>query len=148
MLAGATSVCSGCHEQGTPEANTATQMASWIDGLDGSLKQSEAVLASAEKYGMEVSEAQVRLIDGRENLVKAQLALHAMQPAEMQKPIDAGMAIAKDTLKAGQDALHEKDIRRFGLAVSVVLIAIAMFAIRSLIRRIEGPANGVPKPSL
>ena len=63
-----------------------------------------------------------------------------MQPAEMRKPIDAGMAVAKETLKAGQDALHEKDIRRYGLAVSVVLIAIAMIAIRSLIRRIE--ANG------
>jgi hypothetical protein len=53
-----------------------------------------------------------------------------------------GMAIAKDTLKAGQDALHEKDVRGYGLAVSVVLIAFAMLAIRSLIRRIEG--NQVP----
>jgi len=33
--------------------------------------------------------------------------------------------------------LHEKDIRRIGLAISVVLIAIAMLAIRTLIRRIE-----------
>ena len=150
MLVGATSVCSGCHDPNTPEAKTATQMASWIDGLDGALKQSETVLARAEEYGMEVSEAQVRLIDGRENLVKAQLALHAMQPSEMQKPIDAGMAVAKDTLKAGLDALHEKDIRRYGLAVSVILIAIAMFAIRSLIRRIEsgGPATGLPKTDL
>ena len=145
MLTGATSVCSGCHEQGTQQAKTAAQMASWIDGLDGALKQSETVLTSAEKSGMEVSEAQVRLIDGRENLVKAQLALHSMQPAEMQKPIDLGMAIAKDTFKAGQDALHEKDIRRYGLAVSVILIAIAIFAVRSLIRRIE---NGKQVPDL
>jgi predicted CXXCH cytochrome family protein len=147
MLTGVTSVCSGCHEQGTPQANTGAQMAASIDGLEGALKQSESVLTSAEKYGMEVSEAQVRLIDGRENLVKAQVALHAMQPAEVQRPVDAGMAVAKDTLKAGQDALHEKDVRRFGLAVSVILIGIAMFAIRGLIRRIEnaGPAPGLPK---
>jgi len=140
MLVGPKAVCSGCHEAGSAEANTAVQMAGWIDGLGAALKQSETVLASAEKYGMEVSEAQVRLIDGRENLVKSRLELHLMQPAEMQKPIDAGMAVAKETLKAGQDALHEKDIRRYGLAVSVILIGIAMMAIRSLIRRIE--ANG------
>jgi len=140
MLVGATAVCSGCHEANTPEGKTAAQMAGWIDGLGAALKESETVLASAEKSGMEVSEAQVRLIDGRENLVKSRLELHLMQPVEMRKPIDAGMAVARETLKAGQDALHERDTRRYGLAVSVILIGIAMIAIRGLIRRIE--ANG------
>ena len=125
------------HDAGTAPAKTAAQMAAWIDGLDRSLKQSETVLARAEEYGMEVSEAQVRLIDGRENLVKSRLALHAMKPDEMRKPIDAGMAIAKATLDAGQAALREKDFRRLGLAVSVLLIGIAILAIRMLIRRIE-----------
>jgi len=137
MLVGPNAVCSGCHEAGTAPANTAAQMAAWIDGLDRALKQSETVLARAEEYGMEVSEAQVRLIDGRENLVKSRLALHAIDPGEMRKPIDAGMAIAKETLGAGQAALREKDFRRWGLAVSVLLIGIAILAIRFLIRRIE-----------
>jgi predicted CXXCH cytochrome family protein len=137
MLSGPNAVCSGCHEADSPQSRTATQMAGWIDGLGAALKESESVLARAEKSGMEVSEAQVRLIDGRENLVKSRLELHLMQPAEMRKPIDAGMAVAKETLKSGQDALHERDTRRYGLAVSVLLIAIAMIAIRSLIRRIE-----------
>jgi hypothetical protein len=95
------------------------------------------VLARAEESGMEVSEAQMGLTGGRENLVKARLALHAMDPGEMRKPIDAGMAIAKETLDAGQAALREKDFRRWGLAVSVLLIGIAILAIRFLIRRIE-----------
>jgi len=33
------------------------------------------------------------------------------------------MAISKATQKAGEFALHEKDTRRMGLAVSVLLIA-------------------------
>jgi len=140
MLAGSASVCAGCHEAGSSPANTATQMANWIDGLDGAIQQSETVLARAEKFGMEVSEAQVRLIDARENLVKSRLALHSMRSDDVRQPIDAGMAIAKETLQAGQAALREKDFRRYGLAVSVILIAIAILAIRSLIRRIE--ANG------
>jgi hypothetical protein len=142
MLVGPHAVCSGCHEAGTGPAKTATQMAAWIDGLETALKQSETVLVRAEEYGMEVSEAQVRLLDGRESLVKSRLALHAIEPAEMQKPIDAGMAIAKETLQAGQAALREKDIRRLGLAVSVILIGIAMLAIRMLIRRIETNSGG------
>jgi hypothetical protein len=137
MLDGPKAVCSQCHDPGTPGANVAAQMAKWIDGLDSALKHSESVLARADKYGMEVSEAQVRLGDGRENLIKARLALHSFQPEEMKKPIDAGMAIANQTLRAGQDALHEKDVRRMGLAMSVLFIGITILAIWALIRRIE-----------
>jgi hypothetical protein len=137
MLAGPKAVCSQCHEAETPGGQVAVQMAKWIDGLDSALKQSEAVITRADKYGMEVSEAQVRLGDGRENLVKARLAMHSFQPAEMQKPIEAGMAIAKETMLAGEAALHEKDIRRMGLGVSVIFIGITILAIWALIRRLE-----------
>jgi hypothetical protein len=89
---------------------------------------------------MEVSEAQVKLLDGKESLVKARLALHTFQEKEVRQPIDAGMAIAKDTFDAGAAALHEKDVRRYGLAVSVVCISIVIVAIWLLIRRIE--SNG------
>ncbi len=137
MLVGPKAVCSQCHEAGTPSANVAAQMAQWIDGLDSALNRSDAVLARADEYGMEVSEAQVRLIDGREDLVKARLAMHAFQPAEMRKPIEAGMAIANETQRAGEAALREKDIRRLGLAVSVLFIAITIAALWILLRRIE-----------
>jgi predicted CXXCH cytochrome family protein len=138
MLAGSNSVCAQCHEADSGGGKAAAQMAQWIDGLDSALKRSESVLASADKYGMEVSESQVRLLDGRENLIKARLALHAFQPGEMRKPIDAGMAIAEETRRAGEAALREKDIRRLGLAVSVVFISITVAAIWLLIRRLEG----------
>jgi len=137
MLSGPKAVCTPCHEADTPGGKAAAQMAGWIDGLDGALKQSEATLARADKYGMEVSEAQLKLMDGRENLVKARLAMHSFQPEEMHKPIEAGMAIAQETLRAGQTALHEKDVRRMGLAISVVFIGFTIIAILALIRRIE-----------
>lgn len=144
MLAGPKAVCSQCHEADTPGGKAAVQMAQWIDGLDSALKGSEAVLYRADKYGMEVSEAQLRLMDGRESLVKARLAMHAFQPDEMRKPIEAGMAIARETLRAGDAALREKDIRRFGLAISVIFIGITIVAIWILIRRIEAD-GGTPE---
>jgi hypothetical protein len=82
-------------------------------------------------------------------MVKARLALHSFQPDEMKKPIEAGMAIANETLRAGQDALHEKDVRRMGLAASVVFIGITILAIWALIRRIEsgrGPLRDASAP--
>jgi hypothetical protein len=60
-----------------------------------------------------------------------------MKPEDMQKPVDEGMAIAETIQKAGEFALHERSTRRLGLAVSVVLIGIAILAIRLLLRRME-----------
>ena len=147
MLAGPKAVCAGCHEPDTPGGNTAAQMAQWIDGLGNALKHSEAVLAEADKAGMEVSEPQARLEDGRENLVKARLAMHSFVPEEMHKPIEAGMAIAKETLEAGQTALHEKNVRRVGLAISVFFVAITVLAIWLVIRRLEAGGSGHLEPS-
>jgi predicted CXXCH cytochrome family protein len=147
MLEGKSAVCSKCHDPGSEGAKTAAQMAGWIDGLGAALKHSNDVLAEADKYGMEVSEAQVRLDDGRENLVKARLAMHAFQPAEMHKPIEAGMAVAAETLRAGQAALHDKDVRRIGLAISVFFIAITVIAIFLVIRRLEANGSGYLNPT-
>ena len=146
MLAGPKAVCSQCHEPSTPGGDAAGKIAGWIDTLGVSLKHSEEVLASAEKYGMEVSEAQAKLADGREDLVKARLAMHSFHPEEMHQPIEAGMAIAGETLRAGQAALKEKDSRRFGLAISAVFIAITVLAIWLLIRRLESDGSGYSPP--
>jgi hypothetical protein len=47
------------------------------------------------------------------------------------------MAIARETRSAGESALHERDYRRYGLGVSVILIALSILAVRALIHKIE-----------
>jgi len=140
MLTGKDAVCSQCHDADSTGGKAAVQIAQWLNGLDSALQRSETVLTSADEYGMEVSEAQVRLIDGRESLVKARLAMHVFNLDDLRKTVDAGMAIASETRQTGEAALKEKDFRRFGLAISVVLILLVITAIWLLIRRIE--ANG------
>ena len=142
MLVGSQAVCSQCHDANTPGANAAAQMGGWMNTLDTSLKHSEEILDTAERAGMEVSDAQAQLADGREDLIKARLAMHLFQPEEMHKPIEAGMSIAGETLKAGQSALKEKDFRRFGLAISVLFILITVAAIWLVIRRLEANGSG------
>jgi predicted CXXCH cytochrome family protein len=144
MLKGDKAVCTQCHDADSAGGKAATQLARWLDGLDSSLKRSESVLSTADEYGMEVSEAQVRLMDGRENLIKARLAMHGFHLDEVRKPVDAGLAIANETRQTGEAALREKDFRRLGLAVSVVLIVIAIAALWLLIRRIEAPSPVQP----
>jgi len=84
----------------------------------------------------------VPLPAARQNLVNAKLPMHTFNPDEMHKPILAGMAIADETLKVGQAALREKNYRRWGLAVSSLLIAITLAAIWFLLRRMEAGGAG------
>ena len=118
-----------------------------MNTLEASLDHSQAVLATAARYGMEVSDAEAQLADGREDLIKARLAMHSFHPEEMHQPIEAGMAVAAETLRAGEAALKEKDYRRFGLAVSVLFIIITVVALWLVIRRLEANGSGyLPNP--
>ncbi|MBI4910741.1 MAG: cytochrome c3 family protein [Acidobacteria bacterium] len=137
MLAGKDAVCSQCHEADSNGGKMAVQAARRLDGLANALQVSEQQLALADKFGMDIAEAQLRLIEGKESLIKARLALHSFEEQEVGKPVDAGLLIAKETKAAADAALHEKDVRRIGLAASVLFIAVSILALWFLIRRIE-----------
>lgn len=137
MLAGSQAVCSQCHDAGSEGGKTAAEMAHLITGLDAALTRSDAVLKHARDSGMEVSEAQLRQMEGREDLVKARVAVHAFQLAAVAKPIKDGMAIAQETQRAGESALKERESRRLGLGLSLITIIITMLGLRFAIRSLE-----------
>jgi predicted CXXCH cytochrome family protein len=137
MLAGTGAVCSQCHDADSAGGKTAAEMAALLTRLVAALDRSDAVLKQAHESGMEVSEAQLRQMEGRENLVKARVAVHAFQLTAVQKPAAEGMTIAAETLRAGQAALHERQQRRIGLAVSLVAILITICGLGLAIRQLE-----------
>jgi len=138
MLAGPNSVCSQCHDATSPGGVAAAEMGREITGLEAALARADRILADAQQSGMEVSEALLRQREGRENLVKAAVAVHAFQTAAVQKPVKEGLAIAAETYQAGASALQERRTRRMGLSVSLIAIAITMLGLRLAIRSIEG----------
>ena len=137
MLSGPQAVCTQCHDATSAGGVAAADMAGMLKGLESSLDRSEQILKRARESGMEVSEAQLRLMEGRENLVKARVAVHAFNPAEVKKPVNEGMTIAEDTYRAGQSALKERDGRRIGLAVSLITILVTMLGLWLAIRNLE-----------
>ena len=70
-------------------------------------------------------------------------AMHQFNVDEVRKPIDAGMAVAKETLGAGQQALKERNTRRVGLAISGFLIALTVAGIWFTLRRMEAGGEEV-----
>jgi Cytochrome c554 and c-prime len=144
MLAGSQAVCTQCHDATSQGGIAAADMAGMLKKLEGALDHSDQLLKRARESGMEVSEAQLRQMEGRENLVKARVAVHAFNPAAVRKPVDAGLAIASETYRSGETAMKERDSRRIGLAVSLIAIVLTMLGLWLAIRNLEGkPAKAV-----
>ena len=141
MLAGASSVCSQCHDSGSAGGKAAVEMAGLIDSLEKSVQRSDEILERGRNYGMEVSEAVLRQVDAKENLVKARVAIHAFRVDAVRKPVNDGLAVTRETHRAGEQALIERDHRRMGLGVSLVTIAITIAGLWMLIRRIDAKQN-------
>jgi predicted CXXCH cytochrome family protein len=138
MLSGAKSVCAQCHDATSKGGVTAAEMAAMLGNLNTALDRADQVLTQARNSGMEISEAQLKQMEGREDLVKALVAVHAFDAAAVRKPVEAGLAIARETLKAGQGALKERDSRRVGLAFSLITILVTMLGLWIAIRNLEG----------
>jgi hypothetical protein len=95
---------------------------------------------------MEVSGALLRQMEGREALVKAQVAVHAFQAAAVAGPVKEGLSVAGETRRAGERALEDRNRRRVGLALSLVTILVTMCGLWMAIRSLESKAGAVPEP--
>ncbi|MGD0202255.1 MAG: cytochrome c3 family protein [Gemmatimonadales bacterium] len=137
MLAGPGAVCSQCHDAESAGGKTAAQTAALIGKLDAAVRRSDEILARAARSGMEVSEAVLEQQEGRGDAVKARVAVHAFSLAAVQKPAEAGLAIAARTYAAGEAALEERGRRRLGLVVSLLAIAITIAGLWLALRAVE-----------
>jgi hypothetical protein len=102
------------------------------------LKQADEILAVAQNDGMEVSAAIAQQTEARQNLVKARSEVHAFAVAAMAAPVNTGLAIAATDYRAGENALHERNVRREGLAISLFGVGITVLGLWLAIRRL-GP---------
>jgi hypothetical protein len=137
MLAGSKAVCSQCHEPDSVGGKAATEMAQLISSLEKDLDRSDEILGRARRLGMEVSEPLMREREAREALVKARVAVHNFQVNSVSKPVSEGVAISLETYRAGEGALKESKFRRFGLAISLLAIAVTIAGLWMTIRSIE-----------
>jgi predicted CXXCH cytochrome family protein len=138
MLAGPQAVCTQCHDATSAGGMAAAEMGGMLKDLEAALNNSDQILKRARESGMEVSEAQLKQMDGREDLVKARVAVHAFDVAVVKKPVSEGMAAARETYRAGEIALKERNSRRIGLAVSLITILVTILGLWLAIRNLEG----------
>jgi len=86
---------------------------------------------------MEVSTDRLELSSSAEALVKARVNVHTFNSEEVRKLTDQGVNISLKAYEAGVGALRERDLRRKGLGLSLIFIALAIGGLYLKIRQIE-----------
>jgi predicted CXXCH cytochrome family protein len=131
------SICVKCHESGEPGFLAAQTMNQRIRDLDGKIIEAEQVLGKAARAGMEVSRPRFELTSARDGLINARVVIHGFNPEAVDKVIVPSVVIAEKARRTGEDALNELQFRRKGLAVSLLVIALAVVSIYLKIRQME-----------
>jgi cytochrome c553 len=137
FLGGKDAVCSTCHDADSKGGKASAAMYKSIHDLDESLNRAEAILSTARRAGMEVSEPTLQLQDAKDRLIKARVAIHNFRPDAVRAPVEEGLKIADASYKAGEEAMSERTFRRSGLAVSLVAILLTICGLFLAIRAIE-----------
>ncbi|MCL4486680.1 MAG: cytochrome c3 family protein [Chloroflexi bacterium] len=119
-------VCVRCHASGDPGYVAAAAMKRDIDQLRAAMTSSEKMLKQAESSGMEVSEGRLQLTAANEEWIKARVQVHDFRPEAVNAAVKTGLEAAHKGYQTGLAALKERDVRRKGLAVSLISIALVI----------------------
>lgn len=134
---GPQSRCASCHEPATPEGKAVTAMHDDLVSLSRETAQARRLLRRAAEAGMEVSKHQFDLVKADSALTKARADVHLFQPAAVRHTVTEGLVVARAARAAGIRVLHERDVRRIGLFVSLAFILLAIAGLILKIRQMD-----------
>jgi hypothetical protein len=139
---GTDAVCVKCHSSGESAYAAAAKMHEDLTGLSAAIARSKDILNRAETAGVEVGEAQLELSGAQDDLTKARVSIHSVEPPKVDQEIQAGLQVTQKTYQAGLNAMAELRYRRTGLVVSLIAIALVLVALGLLIRKLETQKQG------
>jgi hypothetical protein len=137
LSTGPSGVCMRCHAPGDHCDRARASILANLTQLDGTIRQADDALRVAESSGMEVSEARLSQDQARDALTKARVTIHSFQAGLVDQDIQVGMKIAAANLKAGKDAMIERNHRRIGLGLCLVAVAFMLVGLWLYIRKLE-----------
>jgi len=133
------SICVECHDSArSPAYQTAKALRGDIERLKNALAGARTVMDVADRAGMDVSEAEMTLIDANQALVESRNLVHAASLEKLSESVEKGSKLAAKAEQAGRARLAELQYRRKGLALSLVFIFLVVIGLHLKIRQIEG----------
>jgi predicted CXXCH cytochrome family protein len=123
-------VCVQCHEPSSKPFVAAARMKQLIAGFSSEIDADQALLATAERKGVEVSDPKYRLQEIHTLLVSVRNLTHALDLADLEKKTAEGTTLLAGVRTSAEAALREAKIRRTGLVVAtacLILFALAFY---------------------
>ena len=134
---GPAGVCMSCHKPDDHCDRARASIQTKLVHLDRAIDDADKSLRVAESAGMEVSAARLSQDQAKDALTKARVTIHSFQPVLVDQDVQVGMKIAAANLKAGQDAMVERNHRRIGLGICLIAIAFILTGLWLYIRKLE-----------
>ena len=141
---GPQSVCTNCHSEGDAGFKVAGATQQKLSGLEAAIGRADEVLDRAESGGMNVSQAKLSQAQARDALTKARVSIHSVTVDRILQDVQAGAKLAEQNLAAGNQALADRDYRRWGLGISLIVILVTIAGLWLYIREIEGRNRSRP----
>jgi predicted CXXCH cytochrome family protein len=139
-------VCIQCHDEGSRGYEVAAEMRRTLDGFTAGYSEVEGLLSLAKRKGVEVSDAEFRLLDVHTTLVSAENLTHGLDEAEIVKTVDEGEKALQGVRAAALGAVKEGRFRRQGLAVTTAILALFAFALALKVRSMARARHGEAGP--
>lgn len=138
-------VCSKCHtnEKNQKGYNSAKFMRVLIDSLTSQEILAKNLVDQAEQKGMEIAEAKFKLRDIHQAKLETRTMVHSFNEGKYKEVVDKGFATSSFVSADAQAAVDEFYFRRFGLAVSVLIISLLALALFLYIKQIEAKNNSL-----
>jgi len=130
-------VCGECHSAGDAGAAVAEMVAASLARMHERLAAVEARVGKAERAGMLMEDALVKLEEAHQGVVLAQVEIHSVDPARVETQAQTVLAAASGADQLAAAAEAEIRFRRTGLFVSLGVIALAILALVMKIRTME-----------
>jgi predicted CXXCH cytochrome family protein len=130
-------ICGDCHFEDEEPYEVARALRRDIEDVKASIAEASTTVEGAAVAGMEVSEAEIVLIDANQALVLARNTVHAVSVDALKERTDEGRTLAGQAAEMGRAALTELSYRQRGLAVSVFFIVLVVIGLYLKIRQIE-----------
>ncbi|MFQ5543369.1 MAG: hypothetical protein ACE5FY_03340 [Nitrospiria bacterium] len=134
---GDSSICIECHEEDSKGYLAAVAMRQHIDRLKSKILFADSLVSTAERAGMEVSEANFQIKDAGDALIKARTMVHSLSENQTQEVTREGISLVDEAVLAGKVALAELQFRRKGLAISIIFILVLAAGIFFKIKEVD-----------
>jgi len=130
-------VCRRCHDEGDDQLEVAASIRRMLDSLSTSIGAADTVLTRAAVAGMDVTQGRMVLREATNGVVQSRNYVHSVDEEEVAALYEPALAKALEARAVGEGLLHEVTVRRQGLAVSLLLIALLAIAVIMKIRQLD-----------